>query len=267
MYKLRYDPGRGGGGLNSFSPLLHVHVLYPASNFTLVQSSVFFCLITTPNNLCRRSRRRTSSFLLPLQLIRKSRPLPIILGLLLPHLPNHRTLCTNPLAILVKHKRNRNEHHLHQAQQRSRPLRREFGIHARSCEGQRSAKDGPHHGIARQRTGGVVSIRAGEVVGAVNEAQRVAHTERDSKGDGDGVVDAGGQTGPGEDELADGGENGANGHDAGAGFGGDTAGFGVLGMRVYDFAPDGFHEDGDEGADADADEGEARITGGPATIV
>lgn len=80
-------------------------------------------------------------------------------------------------------------------------------------------------------------------------------------------MDAGGETGPGEDELADGGQDGANGHDAGAGFGGDAACFGVLGVRIYDFAPDGFHEDGDEGADADADEGQAGVTGRPASIV
>jgi hypothetical protein len=38
-------------------------------------------------------------------------------------------------------------------------------------------------------------------------------------------------------------------------------------VRVDEAAPDGLHEDGSHRTDADADEGQARYAGGPATVL
>lgn len=80
-------------------------------------------------------------------------------------------------------------------------------------------------------------------------------------------MDGGGEAGPGEAELAEGREDSTEGHDASRGFGKDGACFGVSRLRVDDAAEEGFAEDDDEGADADAAKGEAGHTWGPTAML
>lgn len=80
-------------------------------------------------------------------------------------------------------------------------------------------------------------------------------------------MDACRETGPGEDKLADGRQDGADAHDAGAGLWGDAACFRVLGMRVDDPAPDRLEADGDHGPYTDPDERQARHAWSPAALV
>lgn len=220
--------------------------------------------VTTCSRCCRSS---SLPLLLPLQPRELFRPLTLILLLVLPHLPNNRALCANLLAVPPKDDGDRDERELEQAAERPRPLGRHGLIHGRARERQRAAKHASHDGVAGQRGGGVDAVRAGEIVGPVDEGDCVARAKGDAEGDGDGPVDRGGEAGPGEDELAYGGEDGADGHHAGGGFGRDTAGDGVLWVGVDDAAEDGLADDGEDGANADADEGEARDAGAPAAVL
>lgn len=80
-------------------------------------------------------------------------------------------------------------------------------------------------------------------------------------------MDGARETGPAEDQLADRCQNGADGHDRRRSFGSGAAGLGILGVAVYDAAPERFGEDGDHRADAYADEGEAGDSRAPAAFL
>jgi hypothetical protein len=81
-------------------------------------------------------------------------------------------------------------------------------------------------------------------------------------------VDGYWQAGPAEDELAERAEERADRHDERRGFGCGAPGFGVFFRGVVDEAPpERFEDDGEEGADADAEEGEARLADGPAAVL
>lgn len=68
-------------------------------------------------------------------------------------------------------------------------------------------------------------------------------------------MDRGGRACPGEPELADGNEHGTDADDGDHCFGVDTAGLWVLCVAVDQSADQGFTGDGDEYADANAEEG------------
>lgn len=84
----------------------------------------------------------------PLCPLRLPRPLPVLPLLFLAHPTDHGATRPNAFTIPPEHERDRHEHHLQQSQQRTRPLGRQRRVHGRSCERQRRAEQGPHHGVS-----------------------------------------------------------------------------------------------------------------------
>ncbi len=137
-------------------------------------------------------------------------------------------------------------------------------IHGGPGERQGAPDERAHDRVARHGAGGVDAVAVGEVVAGVDEDGGVAGAERDAGQDGPDPVPRRGHARPREPELADGRQHGRDADDADHRFGGDFARFRVALVRV-DHAPDErLGGDDGEGADADADKGQARHAGCPA---
>lgn len=185
---------------------------------------------------------------------RLPRPLPLQLLLILLHAQNQSTLHANLVPVLVENERNRDDRNLEQAQQRAGPISPKTCVHVRSHQWQDSAQHTPDHRVTCQCRRRVHAVAVGQVIRSVDENARVAGTEGNAREQGYDPMDRSGRAGPGEPELADGNEHGTDAHKRDHCFGVYAAGFRVLWMAVDQSADEGFTGDGDEHADADAEE-------------
>lgn len=88
-----------------------------------------------------------------------------------------------------------------------------------------------------------------------------------AESDGDSPVDGRRDAGPGEDQLANRGQDCADTHDAGGCLRGDAACLRILVVRVDDLPPDRLHEYRDQCPDSDPDEGQACLSWPPAALL
>lgn len=99
----------------------------------------------------------------------------------------------------------------------------------------------------------------------------LGETHSASKGyaesDRDCPMDGRRDAGPGEDQLANRGQNRANTHYTGGCLRGNAACLRVFVMRVDDLPPDRLHEYRDQCPDPDPDEGQARLSWPPAALL
>ncbi len=135
-------------------------------------------------------------------------------------------------------------------------------IHRWPRQGQRAPERRANNSIARERAGGVDAVALRQVVGRVDEDDRVPRAKGDSGQQWPDPVH-GRHARPREPELAQRDEDGADADNADHGFRGWPTG-GRVGLVSVDHAADeGFGADDEEAADGEAGEGEAGEAEGP----
>lgn len=199
-----------------------------------------------------------------LNALHQSFPLPLQPHLIHLHAHNQRALPADLISVLVENKRDRDDGHFEQSQQRPRPVGPDPRVHIRAHQGQHTAQDTPNDRVTRHGRRGVHPVTLREVVGRIYEDARVAGAEEDACKDGDDPVDGRRGAGPGEPELAGWNEDGRDAHDGHHGFGGHLARFWVDFVAVDHPADQRFAGDGGEAASADSGKGESGEAQGPA---
>ena len=179
------------------------------------------------------------------------------------HPPDQHTLPPDALTVEIKHNRYRDDGDLHEAQQRSRPMRAQRRIQGRSSQGERTADDGADDGVAGQGAGGIDAVATGDVVGRVDKNGRVAGPKGDASEDGPDPVHRG-NTRPCEPELADGHQAGCHTHYGDRRFGNHFSCLRIVFVRVDHPADEGFTEYDSQRSYPDPAECESGNPDGPA---